>query len=99
MFTLYRRARISLVLLALSGCVAPQNDCDSARYNPPESVNISRPISVLVVDDMPSIDGCAGQWACAANAFGQGRAIIYLKRGREACLYHELAHVGGWNHD
>lgn len=103
MFRLTKRARdlmlaLPLALLTLTGCTTAQDDCAADRYHPPETISLSRPVSVVLVDAMPQIDGCVGNWACAANAFGQGRAIIYLKKGHEACLYHELAHVSGWRH-
>lgn len=88
-----------IVALVLSGCASAPDDCGADRYNPPSIVSLNRPVSVLVVDAMPDQAGCRGNWACTANAFGQGRAIIYLRRDKQACLFHELAHAGGWNHE
>jgi len=88
-----------LMLMLLAGCVS--NDCDAGRYKPPQQINIDRPVSIVIVDEFPQgIVGCEPNgWACAPNAFGNGRAVIYVKPDHLACVYHELAHTGGWNHE
>ena len=88
-----------LALLLLTGCAAAADDCGAGRYNPPKIISIERPVSLVVVDEMPQHDGCTGQWGCAVNADGQGRAIIYVRSDKLACIYHEMSHVAGWKHE
>jgi len=62
------------------------------------TVNIYRPVSVVVTDDLPKPCNNADEYACAVGAYGRGRCIIFIRPDKMQFLYHEIQHCSGVTH-
>lgn len=91
-----KAAFIAAILFSL-----PAMANDDLILNGKTELNLNRAISIQVVKELPDIEGCgkSESYACAVNAFGKGRCIIYIKPDKLEFLYHELQHCGGERHD
>lgn len=65
-------------------------------------VNLNRPISIVVVDEIPPGIVAAGSpydlYGAAANAYGQGRCTVFIRKDKLEYLYHEIQHCAGITH-
>lgn len=87
------------VIVGLAACSAARAD-DSLILGNKRELHITRPISIVLVDNLPEgIEGCENtNYACAPNAFGKGRCIIFIKPSFLSCLFHEQQHCMGVMH-
>ena len=91
---------LAVLLLVASCAIAYAND-DLVLHGK-HAINITRPVSVVVVDTLPPACGRADDaenYACAVGAFGPGRCIVFVRRDKLEYVYHELQHCGGESHD
>lgn len=85
-----------IALLVTSPALADTGNTDLFLQGKRE-VHLSRPISVVVTDDLPAIcDQTA--YACAPNAYGKGRCIVYIRPDKLQFIFHELQHCSGLTH-
>lgn len=62
------------------------------------TVNLDRPISVVITEELPQACGHRDEHACAVGAYGSGRCIIFIKPEYLQFTVHELQHCAGINH-
>jgi len=62
------------------------------------TVNLDRPISVVITEELPQSCGRADEYACAVGAYGAGRCIIFIKPEKLVFLFHEIQHCAGIQH-
>lgn len=60
--------------------------------------HLSRPVSVAVTDQLPQNCDTRDAYACAVNAYGQGRCAVFIRPDKLEYLYHELQHCAGLTH-
>lgn len=107
---LFKARRVVLVVLtfwlavfavfALTRCAKANDDL---VLNGKIELHLTRAISVVIVDTVPSGYAAAGSpsdlYGVAVNAYGQGRCIVYVRRDKLAYLFHELQHCAGERHE
>lgn len=96
---LYLKARsiAAALLLCLTGAPALAND--DLMLQGKRQVNLNRPVTVIVVDELPSVCGGGGdEYACASAAYKAGRCIVWVKPNKLEYVFHELQHCAGVTH-
>lgn len=89
--------RHAYIILALLLPVSASANTDLVLQNK-ITVNIYRPVSVVVTDDLPKQCDHADEYACAVGAYGSGRCIIFIRPDKMQFLYHEIQHCSGVTH-
>ena len=60
---------------------------------------IDRPVAVVVTEQAAQFcDGRGEVFACAKNAYGSGRCIVYIRPDKMQFLYHEIQHCQHTQH-
>jgi len=89
--------RHAYLILALLIPISASANTDLVLQNK-LTMNLDRPISVVITDDLPEPCDRADEYACAVGAYGNGRCIIFIKPDKMQFLYHEIQHCAGIQH-
>ena len=101
-FVLAFWAWIIIMIILIMVFARPAKANDDLILQGQMQLNLNRPISVVVTDDVRSACGdyeSPDLYACAKNHDGKGRCIVFIRPDRLAWLYHEQQHCAGLEHE